>query len=384
VASGAGWYHAAPADMTVNLPGLARHILIATAAMAALAGPPRVAREPAPPRSARRVVFAVLARTLSVLVALALGELGCRVLDLPVQMRTPPPERISSRYDPELGWSYPPGTTVISRFGSDRREIPSHFDDLGLRVRRPQATHDPTAPTVLFVGDSFTMGHGVLFEESFVGQLEALAGFPYRVVNLGVQAFGSDQSLLMLKRHLHRFNAKLVVYTFIDDHIRRNATHDRRLLQVAADVPGTKPLFGLAPDASLVLRRRPHLLPDATPRLISLLQIAWLRAGLRLWPGPSVALTQALVGEMRRVSAERRAAFLVVYWRGQEPRPTPRATVFDGMGVDVLDLGAQPPPEWRTWTIPGDPHPDGRAHAYVAELLAGRLGGERASASAGR
>jgi hypothetical protein len=322
----------------------------------------------------------VLVGALSVLVTLALGELACRVLDLPVQMRTPPPERIGSRYDPELGWSYPPGTTVVSRFGSDRREIPSHFDDSGLRVRHPGATHDPAAPTVLFVGDSFTMGHGVFFEESFVGRLEALAGFPYRVVNLGVQAFGTDQSLLMLQRHLHRFNAKVVVYTFIDDHIRRNATHDRRLLQVAADVPGTKPLFGLAPDGSLVLLRRPHPLPDATPRLISLFQIARRRLG----PRPSVSLTQALVREMWRVSEERGAAFLVVHWRGQEPRPTPRATVFDGMGLDVLDLGAQPPPEWRTWTIPGDPHPNSRAHAYVAQLLARRLGGERASPSAGR
>src|SRR5204862_1895735 len=110
----------------------------------------------------------------------------------------------------------------------------SHFDVIGARVRAPGVTPAPAAPTVLLVGDSLTMGHGVVFDDTFAGRLEAMADFPYQVVDLGVQAFGTDQSLLMLIRHIRRFNTKVVVYTFIDDPLLRNATDDRRVLQVDA------------------------------------------------------------------------------------------------------------------------------------------------------
>ena len=79
---------------------------------------------------------------------------------------------------------------------------------------------------MLFVGGSFTMGHGVQYEDTFVGQVEAMPQFPYQAVNLGVQGFGTDQSLLLLKRHFNKFNTIAVVYTFIEDHIVRNANYE--------------------------------------------------------------------------------------------------------------------------------------------------------------
>jgi len=320
--------------------------------------------------SRRHAVFALVTTTLSLALAAAAAELICRLFDLPVRMRMPPAERVSTTFDAELGWAYRPNATVISTFGSDHRRIPSYFDEFGLRVRAPGVTHDPARPTMLFVGDSFTMGHGVTFEESFVGRLEARRDFPYQVVNLGVQAFGTDQSLLMLKRHVSRFNTKVVVYTFIDDHVARNANHDRRLLEMVAGVPGTKPLYGLTPDGALYLRKAPTALsgPPAA-RLPALLQIAWTRLG----PRPSVPLTRALVREMRRVAEAHGARFLVLYWRGQAPEPDPRDDVLGSMDVDVLDVGTNAPSEWRTWTLPGDPHPDARAHARVAALLYSRF-----------
>ena len=66
------------------------------------------------------------------------------------------------------------------------------------------------------------MGHDLSYEESFVGKFEALQEVPYQIVNLGVQGYGSDQALLTLKRYLPKFQTKVVVYTFIEDHILRN------------------------------------------------------------------------------------------------------------------------------------------------------------------
>jgi hypothetical protein len=317
--------------------------------------------------SPRVFVFALLAVTGASAVTLSVLETACRLLDLPERFRVPPAANVAATFDAELGWAYQPNHSVVSTFASDERKIPTHFDGLGARVRAPGVTHDPAAPTVLFVGDSFTMGHGVTFEESFVGRLESMPGLPYQVVDLGVQGFGTDQSLLMLERNFKRFDTKVVVYTFIEDHVVRNSNYDRRVLQPNANTPGTKPLFGLRPDGTLYLRKAPYRLADhpPAPRLWEYLQIAWDRVG----PRPSVPLTVALVDAMRRFTEANGAAFVLVYWRGQEAHPTPRMTLFDALGMEIIDTGVAAPAGWQSWTLPGDPHPDARAHAHVAALL---------------
>src|SRR5258706_2654544 len=117
--------------------------------------------------SPRVFVFALLAVTGASAVTLSVLETACRLLDLPERFRVPPAANVAATFDAELGWAYQPNHSVVSTFASDERKIPSHFDGLGARVRAPGVTHDPAAPTVLFVGDSFTMGHGVTFDESF-------------------------------------------------------------------------------------------------------------------------------------------------------------------------------------------------------------------------
>ena len=76
-----------------------------------------------------------------------------------------------------------------------------------------------------------------------MGNFDTLEEVPYQVVNLGVQGYGSDQALLALKKHLPKFNAKIVVYTFIENHILRNGNYDRRMLVPTARFLGTKPQF---------------------------------------------------------------------------------------------------------------------------------------------
>ena len=50
------------------------------------------------------------------------------------------------------------------------------------------------------------------------------------MVNLGVQAYGTDQALLRLKRYFDGFNVAVVIYTYFSDHVKRNENRDRRLL----------------------------------------------------------------------------------------------------------------------------------------------------------
>jgi hypothetical protein len=304
----------------------------------------------------------------SVAVVLAGAELALRWRGYPFRGTWIPSETALATFDDELGWSYIPGLTKTQPFGTDRHRITMYFDSSGIRVDRPGHVWKREAPSVLFIGDSFTMGQGVEYEDAFPARVEALAGGRVQAVNLGVQGYGTDQSLLFLEREIGRFDTRAVVYTFIADHIRRNDNYDRRVLYPQGTWPGTKPLFGVRSDGGIFLRKRPRRYADMhTLRLTQVAQLAWARWG----PAPDTALTTALIREMKRLCDEKGVPLLVVSW-AWVPRPGDH-DVFKGTGVDLLNLGDSVPEGWRSWRIPGDGHPTVQGHDRAARLIVRRL-----------
>ena len=307
-----------------------------------------------------------------------LAEFGLRATGRPFQARWTPSENALAQFDPEIGWTYIPDRSHLRPFGSDRRQVAIHFDAIGARVASPGQISDPAAPTVLLVGCSYTFGHGLPYEETFAGRMAATPAFPLQVVNLGVQGYGTDQALLWLQRNFARFNVKAVVYTFLEDHVTRNANDDRRLLYPDARFLATKPLYGVGRDGALHLLRAPRRTDEIRSlRLWDWMRLLWTQRG----PLPDRDLTRALVTEMRKFVEARGARFLVVNWEQEVDErtflPYPpgqgRIAILEGLGLEILDTRAGAPPDWDRWTIPGDPHPDARAHARVAALLAQRL-----------
>ena len=311
----------------------------------------------------RELTVTVTAVVLSLVFAVILAEGLARVLQLPFKPKWAPSENPLARFDPELGWSYIPSKSASQQFGPDHRDIPMYFDDLGCRVPASGYHADRSAPTALFVGDSFTFGHGVTYEESFVGRLAIRADFPFQVVNLGVQAYGTDQSLLLLKRQFKEFNTKVVVLTFTTPQIGRNEVYDRRLQFPDGLFLGTKPMFALNSDDSLYLARHPVELKNYSySHLWAALKIIELRLG----PAPGIRLTRALINDMKSFVESNGAKFVVVDWYADEAFPW-------GLDVDVVYASANPPPGWDAWIIPGDGHPDPSAHLYVSELIAKKV-----------
>lgn len=322
------------------------------------------------------------------------GEIACRALRFPYRMSWIPSENALAAFDPELGWSYVPGRSRLLRFG-DGRSVLFAFDGNGLRVPQPGFAFDGRTPSVLFVGCSYTFGHGLSYEQSFVGQLAARGRGDLQYVNLGVQAYGTDQSLLALRRHLPRFNAKTVVYTFLEDdedgHAVRNSNFDRRQLYPETRHIGTKPLFVLGDKGEVLLARKPILFaqpagPGSPPLavlagllnadyphswLLEAVTLAWRRVAGAL-PPSDLELTRALLLEMRRYCREHGADFIVLRWRYRD-NPAMDA-LFAGTDLAVVDTLATAPAGWDTMKIQGVGHPDERAAAYVADLLGPRLG----------
>ncbi len=320
--------------------------------------------------SRRHLLFALVTAALAFLMSLLAIELGLRLTGQPFRMTTSAAENAVAQFDPELGWTYIPNRSIVQRFGAEGREVAIHFDDIASRVRAPGVRRNPAKPSVLFVGDSFTMGHGVTYEESFVGRLEAMPDFPFQTVNLGVQGYGTDQSLLMLERHFTRFPTRAVVYTFIDDHVNRNENYDRRVIFPGVRFLGTKPLFGLRPDGTLYLRKPAVRLENLRySRVAALVEIALYRYG----PKPTDKLTRALVEEMRRYVESRGGVLIVLdwnmFWKKRGAPILGRDSFFRGMNLHLVDTGIDAPGGWNDWYIPKDGHPDARAHAHVAGLL---------------
>lgn len=308
----------------------------------------------------KRLVFALIAFSISLLISLIVVEISLRLLGLPFKEKFMVSENAMAQFDLETGWSYIPDRSFVQQFGIDRREVAMHFDSIGSRVRAPGVRRDPAAPTVLFVGCSITMGHAIPYEETFVAQLESMPGFPFQVVNLGVQAYGADQALLLTKRYFKTFNTKVVVYSFINEHIERNANYDRRILFRYGKFIGTKPLFALRRDGTLYLKKKPVKYEDLTySHLWACIERVWTRWG----PVPTFDLTRALIHELKDYVDSNGATFIVVNWDRPSKQPLQQ------MDLNLIDTNANAPYGWRTWRIPGDGHPDARANLRVAQLI---------------
>lgn len=310
----------------------------------------------------------VAVNLIFLILLLSLLEVSFRIIGIPYDSKWIPDENAFARFDPELGWSYIPNKSTIHR--ADYLKVPVHFDKDGIRVPLPGFEFDKTAPSVLFIGGSFTMGHGLSYEEGFVGKFAAIKGLPYQVVNLGVQGFGSDQTLLVLKKHFHRFNAKIVIYTFIEDHIYRNGNFDRRILIPSAKFLGTKPLFDLDTNEKLYLARSPLLYKDyINSYLIDTIKMK-IGGALGIFPPYPEKLTKAIIMEMKKYSEENGAHFVVIGWRWTD---TDYNKLLRGLDVDVIDTMVNAPDNWNDTRLLGGLHPGAESSSHVVRILSNYL-----------
>jgi hypothetical protein len=153
---------------------------------------------------------------------LAAAELILRIVDLR-ELRDGYREGspVIFRYDSELGWL--PVAKAVATF-TDSQTITVRSNSFGLR----DVEHDRSArPTVMFIGDSFVWGYDVEASERFTELLRD--NFPeVRIVNAGVNAYGTDQEYLLLRRLWSEYNPNVVVLMFCVDNDRQDNTTKER------------------------------------------------------------------------------------------------------------------------------------------------------------
>lgn len=110
---------------------------------------------------------------------------------------------------------------------------------------------EKTRPRIILVGDSTTEAWEVHPDQRPHAVLEQALGGRYEVLNLGVRAYGTDQSLLLLEHLGMAFSPDIVIYTFCINDIRDNA---KRRAKPYFEVDG-------ADTARLVARGYPVAMP---------------------------------------------------------------------------------------------------------------------------
>ena len=177
-------------------------------------------------------------------------------------------------YDKELGWTVGPNRRskdynrqfvrrILSGLQSrspqrvadyeeklDRMKFDSE-DDIYLSsvegIRSPRLGMSfsgvPARHRIAIVGDSFTFGLEVRYEETWGHQLELALGQGYQVLNFGVDGYGVDQAYLRYKRDVLLWHPEIVILGVINDDLRRTMGVYGFLTFAGGEIPFPKPRF---------------------------------------------------------------------------------------------------------------------------------------------
>lgn len=307
-------------------------------------------------RSVRRALSDIAPVALAIALALATSEVLLRhkrASGAPastVHFALPP-----SDGNQRLGWRSRPSTTTHLQEGG--RVVTYAFDAHGFRVRSTDAPVDPALPSILFAGESVTVGLGVQYEETFPALVGQTLGI--QSVNAAMWGYGHDQAYLAMLDALDVLARPVaVVMPAMTVQLDRDTSWDRTVLVLGwdGDLRPRPPLIGLVADSPLV---------DLWLRVVPYHDLS------------AVEVARAIFRRTANTARARGAYPLLLVTNYRQPcLPGPDGTVaverlmLDGMAADVVHVAIDP-----SWLVDTDLHPDVRAHRKLADAIATALAG---------
>jgi hypothetical protein len=138
-------------------------------------------------------------------------------------------------YDEVLGWT----------IGPNRRSADGLYYSSAEGLRAPHEGVSFTKHTrktrIALVGDSYTFGEDVLYEDSWGHFLEKALGPEFEVLNFGVPGYGVDQAYLRYEKDVREWKPKVVILSFIPHDTERTMTVYPPLNYPAWELPFSKP-----------------------------------------------------------------------------------------------------------------------------------------------
>lgn len=320
-------------------------------------------------RRARRALGRLLlvagstAATL-VFLELALALTGSATPDPPLYPgeRTPPP---SSAADPLIGWKLPPRSTLPH----ETEEFSVAYRANRQGFRSPRDFDKPTGRRrIAFLGDSFTMGTGVDYRETFPALLERKLK-KSRADNFGMVWFGIDQMWMTLRHHVLPRHPDLVILSFIRADLERSLSAYQM-----GEIPLAKPVFRL--DGGRLVPRTAADSPPALWRFAerhSRLLEVWRKGEASLdryfARGRAWRLNRAIFEQIRDDCEAASVPLVVVYLPTNRRSPAPAlAREFAALGIDFLDLTTRLPAASDDLYY-RDGHFNPAGHRFAAEAI---------------
>ena len=159
-------------------------------------------------------------------------------------------------YDPLLGWT----------IGPDRRSADGLYYSSFEGMRAPHQGVSFAKPSkktrIALVGDSFTFGEDVAYEDTWGHLLETALGPQFEVLNFGVPGYGVDQAYLRYEKDVREWKPQIVILSFIAHDFERTMTVYTPLNYPTWDMPFSKPRMVLR-DGGLKRLNMPPIEPTA-------------------------------------------------------------------------------------------------------------------------
>ena len=159
-------------------------------------------------------------------------------------------------YDDLMGWTVGP-----NRRSADGLYMSSSE---GIRAPHDRDTFAKIAgkTRIALVGNSFTFGEDVRYDETWGYFLEQALGSEFQVLNFGVPGYGVDQAYLRHEKDVRRWNPKIVIFGFISHDVVRTMYVYPFLALPEWNMPFSKSRFILR-DGEITNVNVPALSPEA-------------------------------------------------------------------------------------------------------------------------
>lgn len=172
-------------------------------------------------------------------------------------------------HDGFLGW-----TVAANRVKAD---ILYSTDSRGLRIPHSHmAVATATEKvTIALLGDSYTFGQELEYEDTWGYLLEKSLGPQFKVLNFGVPGYGVDQAFLRFERDVLVWKPKIVIYAINSGAVRRTMIVYTFLSRPDWNYPFSKPRF-IVRDGELKEINAPALSPEAIFSKASIFELPFL------------------------------------------------------------------------------------------------------------
>jgi len=172
-------------------------------------------------------------------------------------------------HDDFLGWTV----------GSNREKANTLYstDSNGIRIPRADTGFAKAREKIriALLGDSYTFGQEVAYEETWGYLLEKSLGPEFQVLNFGVPGYGVDQAFLRFEKDVRRWKPRIVIYGINSGAAKRAMVVYTFLSRSDWNYPFSKPRF-LVRNGELKKTNAPALSPEAIFSKASISELPFL------------------------------------------------------------------------------------------------------------